>query len=84
MNRKTRFNLERKKIKWAADAKFTATYISNKNLQKLQLTLFGKTKRWYIYIYMYVYIYLYIHIYIYIYVYIYIYIHTYIYIYIYI
>ena len=42
---------ERKKNKWAADAKFAATYISNWNLQKFQLTLFDKTKRWNIYIY---------------------------------
>ena len=39
------------KIKWTADAKFATTYISNRNLQKLQLTLFDKTKRWNIYIY---------------------------------
>ena len=44
---------ERKKNKWAADAKFAATYISNWNLQKFQLTLFDKTKRWNIYIYIY-------------------------------
>ena len=43
--------LKEKKIKWTADAKFATTYISNGNLQKLQLTLFDKTKRWYIYIY---------------------------------
>ena len=45
--------LKEKKIKWTTDAKFVTTYISNINLQKLQLTLFGKTKRWtkkYIYI----------------------------------
>ena len=42
--------LKEKKIKWTADAKFATTYISNINLQKLQLALFGKTKRW-IYIY---------------------------------
>ena len=50
VNRKARLNLERKKIKWPADAKFTITYISNRNLQKLQLALFGKTKIW-VYIY---------------------------------
>ena len=33
-------------IKWAVGAKFTATYISNRNLQNLQLALFDKTKRW--------------------------------------
>ena len=43
--------LKEKKIKWTADAKFATTYISNRNLQKLQLTLFDKTKRWKIYIY---------------------------------
>ena len=42
--------LKEKKIKWTADAKFAATYISNRNLQKWQLTLFDKTKRWKIYI----------------------------------
>ena len=42
--------LKEKKIKWTADAKFATTYISNRNLQKLQLTLFDKTKRWKIYI----------------------------------
>ena len=41
----------KKKIKWTADAKFATTYISNRNLQKLQLTLFDKTKRWKIYRY---------------------------------
>ena len=43
--------LKEKKIKWTADAKFATTYISNRNLQKLQLTLFDKTKRWKIYRY---------------------------------
>ena len=43
-------NIERKKIKSTADAKLATTYISNRNLQELQLTLFDKTKRW-IYIY---------------------------------
>ena len=38
------------KDKWTADAKFGTTYISNRGLQKLQLTLFDKTKRWKIYI----------------------------------
>ena len=37
--------LKEKKIKWTADAKFATTYISNRNLQKLQLTLFDKAKR---------------------------------------
>ena len=50
--------LKEKKIKWTADAKFATTHISNYNcnynytpIQKLQLTLFDKTKRWNIYIY---------------------------------
>ena len=38
--------LKGKKIKWTPDAKSTTTYISNRNLKKLQLTLFDKTKRW--------------------------------------
>ena len=56
-NGKARLNPEgKKKInKWAADAKFAATYMSNWNLQKLQFTLFDKTKR-YIHIYIYIYI----------------------------
>ena len=49
INGKARLNPERKK-KWTADAKFATIYISNRNLQKLQLTLFDKTKRWKIYI----------------------------------
>ena len=36
--------LKEKKIKWTADAKFATTYISNRNLQKLQLILFDKKK----------------------------------------
>ena len=43
--------LKEKKIKWTADAKFATTHISNRNLQKLQLTLFDKIKRWKTYIY---------------------------------
>ena len=42
--------LKGKKKKWSVGAKFTATYISNRNLQKLQLRLFDKTKRWETYI----------------------------------
>ena len=54
INGKATLNPERKKKKQmssSADAKFAATYISNWNLQKFQLTLFDKTKRWNIYIY---------------------------------
>ena len=36
--------LKEKKVKSTADAKFAATYISNRNLQKLQLTLSDKKK----------------------------------------
>ena len=43
--------MKEKQIEWTADAKFATTYIGNRNLQKLQLALFDKTKRWYIYIY---------------------------------
>ena len=41
--------LKENKIKWTADAKFATTYISTRNLQKLQLTLFDETKRQNIY-----------------------------------
>ena len=46
--------MKEKKIEWTADAKFATTYIGNRNLQKLQLALFDKTKQKddiYIYIY---------------------------------
>ena len=48
--------MKEKKIEWTADAKFATTYIGNRNLQKLQLALFDKTKQKddiYIYIYIY-------------------------------
>ena len=39
------------KFKGAVGSKFTASYISNINLHKLQSTLLHKTKRWKKYIY---------------------------------